>query len=123
VDRYFPSSWFSVNQVDDDDEKYFEAASNSEERKYRCLWLGHQIAAHEKWLLYDADAHQFSVAPEYEEEIEDLPAMADEANAPDMAATSRPVPLHSTSSVPSWAFAGDRENAMQTDDSEIVAAP
>ncbi|KAI0017862.1 hypothetical protein F4780DRAFT_563826 [Xylariomycetidae sp. FL0641] len=71
VHRYFPEDWFS-NQAINDDEKYFEVASMTEERRERILWVGCRIAAMGKWLLYDQNDHKFSVVPEYEREI-DLP--------------------------------------------------
>ncbi|KAK3312484.1 hypothetical protein B0H66DRAFT_525552 [Apodospora peruviana] len=71
VDMYFPSDWFSNDKIDDD-EKYFEAASMSEERKERVLYLGCRIAARGKWLRYDSESHQFSVSAQYDIEMEPL---------------------------------------------------
>ncbi|KAK3687205.1 hypothetical protein B0T22DRAFT_122049 [Podospora appendiculata] len=66
VDKYFPADWFSNDKIDDD-EKHFEVASMSEERKERVLYLGCRIAARDgKWLCYDSDSHQFSVSPQYD---------------------------------------------------------
>lgn len=75
VEKYFPSGWFSNDKIDDD-EKYFELLSMTEERKERALWLGCRIAAHDgKWLRYDSETHQFSVNPQYEVELElEMPA-------------------------------------------------
>ncbi|KAK8013435.1 hypothetical protein PG991_009028 [Apiospora marii] len=53
----------------DDDEKYFEVASMTDERKERVLWLGISIARHGKWLLYDDKSHQFSVPSRFEQGI------------------------------------------------------
>jgi hypothetical protein len=44
-----------------------------EERKERVLWLGRQIAIRGgKWLRYDSTAHIFTVAPQYDVELEGL---------------------------------------------------
>ncbi|KAK3330590.1 hypothetical protein B0H66DRAFT_468554 [Apodospora peruviana] len=70
VDKYFPNDWFSNDKIDDD-EKYFEVASMSEERKERVLYLGCRIAARDgKWLRYDSESHQFSVSAQYDIEME-----------------------------------------------------
>ncbi|KAK3693628.1 hypothetical protein B0T22DRAFT_45602 [Podospora appendiculata] len=72
VDKYFPADWFSNDKIDDD-EKYFEVASMSEERKERVLYLGCRIAARDgKWLRYDSDSHQFSVSPQYDIELDTI---------------------------------------------------
>ncbi|KAK3335454.1 hypothetical protein B0T19DRAFT_9206 [Cercophora scortea] len=72
VDKYFPSDWFSNDKIDDD-EKYFEVASMSEERKERVLYLGCRIAARDgTWLRYDSDSHQFSVSPQYDIELDSV---------------------------------------------------
>ena len=69
AEKYFPSDWFS-NDKFDDDEKYFELPSMTNERKERVLWLGISIARHGKWLVYDDNLHRFSVPPRFEQEIE-----------------------------------------------------
>jgi hypothetical protein len=72
TDRYFPDDFFTYDPQDDD-EKYMELASFYEERKERILYLGCRIAAQGgRWLRYDADAHRFSVAPEFDVELEGL---------------------------------------------------
>ncbi|KAI0125137.1 hypothetical protein BJ170DRAFT_489516 [Xylariales sp. AK1849] len=71
VDKYYPVDWFSNEKIDDD-EKYFEVASMTDERKERILWLGCRIAKHGNWLVYDEDLHQFGVVPQYEMEIESV---------------------------------------------------
>ncbi|KAK7937497.1 uncharacterized protein PG986_014365 [Apiospora aurea] len=68
ADKYFPPDWFSNNKIDDD-EKYFEVASMTDERKERVLWLGISIARHGKWLLYDDKSHQYSVPSRFEQDI------------------------------------------------------
>ncbi|KAK8106664.1 methyltransferase domain-containing protein [Apiospora kogelbergensis] len=76
ADKYFPSDWFS-NDMIDDEEKYSEVASMTDERKERILWLGVSIAQHGKWLLYDEKSHQFSVPPRFEQDVdEDMPDVA-----------------------------------------------
>lgn len=67
VDDYFPSDWFANDKVDDD-EKYFEAASMTDERKERILWLGVVLAKPGKWLVYDERMRQFSSAPRFEKD-------------------------------------------------------
>lgn len=65
VDKYFPNNWFSNGKIDDD-EKYFEMASMSEERRERILWLGYRIANHGKWLVYDDKLHKFQAGGKYQ---------------------------------------------------------
>ncbi|KAM0344031.1 hypothetical protein ACHAPU_007934 [Fusarium lateritium] len=65
---YFPNDWFRNDKIDED-EKYFELASMSEERKDRILSLGCKIAASGNWLLWDDDACQFSVPAKYNMEL------------------------------------------------------
>ncbi|KAF4989226.1 hypothetical protein FGRMN_9239 [Fusarium graminum] len=65
---YFPTDWFRNDKIDED-EKYFELASMSEERKDRILSLGCKIAASGNWLLWDVDARQFSVPTKYNMEL------------------------------------------------------
>ncbi|KAK2061359.1 hypothetical protein LY76DRAFT_682150 [Colletotrichum caudatum] len=67
VDKYYPDDWFTSKP--DDDEKYFEVASMTEERQERCLWLGCRIASSGNWLTYDKSTRQFGVAPQYDLEI------------------------------------------------------
>ncbi|KAI5860682.1 hypothetical protein GGS23DRAFT_599200 [Durotheca rogersii] len=68
VDKYFPADWFSNDKIDDD-EKYFEVASMTDDRKERVLWLGCRIAKFGSWLTYDENSHQFGVVPQYDMEI------------------------------------------------------
>ncbi|KAF3055113.1 hypothetical protein GL218_07547 [Daldinia childiae] len=76
VDKYFPNDWFSNDKIDDD-EKYFEVASMTGDRKERILWLGCRIAKFGKWLTYDETLHQFGVVSEYDTEIESITKDAD----------------------------------------------
>ncbi|KAH8743671.1 hypothetical protein F5883DRAFT_364029, partial [Diaporthe sp. PMI_573] len=59
TDKLFPSDWFTSDKVDDD-EKTFELASMTEQRKERVLWLGYHLALTGKWLTYDKQRKQFS---------------------------------------------------------------
>jgi hypothetical protein len=43
VEKYLPDGWFVTEKIDDD-EKYFELASMTEERRERVVWLGCRIA-------------------------------------------------------------------------------
>ncbi|KAK7937584.1 uncharacterized protein PG986_014452 [Apiospora aurea] len=79
ADKYFPSDWFSNDKIDDD-EKYFEVASMTDERKERVLWLGVSIARHGEWLLYDENLHRFSVPPRFEQEIDIISVDTEMAN-------------------------------------------
>ncbi|KAF4971241.1 hypothetical protein FSARC_1863 [Fusarium sarcochroum] len=72
AEDYFPNDWFRNDKVDED-EKYFELASMSEERKDRILSLGCKIATSGTWLLWDEETHQFSVPEKYDVELEDVP--------------------------------------------------
>lgn len=85
VDRYFPDGWFTRADVDDDD-KYFEIPSMTEERKERVLWLGCRIAAARdgEWLRYDAEARQFAVAPRYDVDLDGLDMPATPADSTDL---------------------------------------
>jgi len=78
ADKYYPSGWFTNDKIEDD-EKGLEAASMGEERKIRVLYLGCRIARDNKWLRYDNKAHQFSVSPEFDIEIEPVPVSTAES--------------------------------------------
>ncbi|EGU83176.1 hypothetical protein FOXB_06310 [Fusarium oxysporum f. sp. conglutinans Fo5176] len=62
---YFPNDWFQTDNIDDD-EKYFELPSASEERKDRIISLGCRIATSEKWLCWDEEGRKFSVTEKYD---------------------------------------------------------
>ncbi|KAL1866030.1 hypothetical protein Daus18300_006931 [Diaporthe australafricana] len=70
TDKLFPSDWFNSDKVDDD-EKTFELASMTEQRKERVLWLGYHLAAPGKWITYDKQSKQFSVTSEFQREYPD----------------------------------------------------
>ncbi|KAK7750030.1 hypothetical protein SLS62_008022 [Diatrype stigma] len=75
AEKYHPDGRFSNEEVDDD-EKYFEMASMSEERKERILWLGYRIATHGKWLVYDDSLHQFQPGAKYQGRTRDADMMS-----------------------------------------------
>ncbi|KAK8036660.1 hypothetical protein PG993_008643 [Apiospora rasikravindrae] len=108
ADKYFPSDWFSNDKVDDD-EKYLEVASMTDERKERILWLGVSIARHDKWLLYDEEFHRFSVPSRFEQDID-----INMSDDPDVANVSDP----SRASTPALSSAGDDaiRQAMHVDE-------
>jgi hypothetical protein len=68
VEKYFPDGWF-VTEIDDDD-KYFEVESMTEERRERVVWLGCRIANEGKWLRFDKENRRFGVNPKYEVELD-----------------------------------------------------
>ncbi|KAK4102908.1 hypothetical protein N658DRAFT_485116 [Parathielavia hyrcaniae] len=72
VEKYLPDGWFVMDEKIDDDEKYFELASMTEERRERVVWLGCRIAEREggKWLMFDKETKRFGVNPEYEVELD-----------------------------------------------------
>lgn len=75
TDGMFPESWFS--EFSDDDEKLFEFPSMAEYRRERILWLGWQLAAHERWIQYDSTGKRFKATPEFDVEYEGYNAEAD----------------------------------------------
>ncbi|KAI1077529.1 hypothetical protein F5B20DRAFT_583235 [Whalleya microplaca] len=117
VDKYFPNDWFSNDKVDDD-EKYFEVASMTDERKERILWLGCRIAKSGKWLTYDETLHKFGVPANYEMDIDNL-ITTDMMNISETAdAASRASTFNSDSTIgktPSWASGVD-DDMMDIDE-------
>jgi hypothetical protein len=69
---YFPNDWFRNDKVDED-EKYFELASMSEERKDRILSLGRRIATSGSWLTWNEDARKFWVTEKYDVPLDNIP--------------------------------------------------
>ncbi len=61
TERYFPSNWFSNDQITDDD-KWFEMPSFMDERRTRCLWLAVRIAQRADCIMYDPETRHFSPA-------------------------------------------------------------
>ncbi|KAH7120088.1 hypothetical protein B0J13DRAFT_649418 [Dactylonectria estremocensis] len=64
---YHPKDWFGEI---DEDEKYFELASMTDQRKERILYLGYKIASQGKWLTFDADSMKFGIMPAYDVKID-----------------------------------------------------
>lgn len=112
ADKYFPSDWFSNDKIDDD-EKYWEVASMTDERKERVLWLAVYIARQGKgqWLIYDDKLHQFSVPSRSEQEIDiSMSTDTDEAGT-----------LHqSRASTPSLSSAGNDTTGQTIHDDEDI---
>jgi hypothetical protein len=69
AETYLSDSFFLQSKIDDE-EKYMEVASMTEERKVRILWLAARIAERRSWLLYDKEQRQFSPAPQFEGQTE-----------------------------------------------------
>lgn len=81
VEKYFPVDWFSNEKINDE-EKYFEVPSMTEERKERILWLGCRIAEMGEWLTYDASMHHFGALPQYDIDIGIKPLVESEITTP-----------------------------------------
>lgn len=73
TDAMFPSDWFNNDKVDED-EKSFELPSMTEYRRERVLWLGWNLAAHKKWIVYDDQTKQFRATPEFHRDAHDFEA-------------------------------------------------
>ncbi|KAL0937334.1 uncharacterized protein CTRU02_207065 [Colletotrichum truncatum] len=76
VDKYYPNDWFTASKIDDE-EKYFEVPSMTDERQDRCLWLACRLASSGRHLTYDKEARQFNVTPQYDIRIANLPTVSD----------------------------------------------
>ncbi|KAI0011350.1 hypothetical protein F4779DRAFT_223317 [Xylariaceae sp. FL0662B] len=117
VDKYFPNDWFSNEKIDDD-EKYLEMASMTDDRKERILWLGCRIAKLGKWLTYDETLHEFGVTADYEQEIGNV--TIDTMNISETADTaSRTSTFNSSTTVgktTSWTPEKDDEDMMDVDE-------
>jgi len=72
TEDYYPISWFRDSKVEED-EKYFELASMTDQRKERLLWLGRRLATSGRWLTWDNETRQFGVAEPYANDAEDVP--------------------------------------------------
>jgi hypothetical protein len=88
------NGWLATEEKMDDDGKYLEVTSMTEERKKRVVWLGCRIAEKEgEWLYFDKQNRRFEVNPEYEVELDSempMPATPGESvdydKLPDVAA-------------------------------------
>lgn len=72
TEDYFPTDWFSNKKIDED-EKYFELASMTDERRRRIIWLGKKIAKSGRWLVWNEERSEFSAAKAYDIDL-DIPA-------------------------------------------------
>jgi hypothetical protein len=59
ADKYYPDTWFSNDKIDDE-EKYLEVASMTDDRKERILWLACRISEAGNWICYHSSKNQFS---------------------------------------------------------------
>jgi hypothetical protein len=62
ADGYYPEKWFANDKIDDE-EKYLEVASMTDDRKERILWLACRLASLGSWIFYDGDSRRFSTSP------------------------------------------------------------
>ncbi|CAJ2503993.1 Uu.00g113870.m01.CDS01 [Anthostomella pinea] len=119
VKHYFPKDWFSNEKIDDD-EKYFEVASMTDERKERILWLGCRVAEAGKWLTYDRTLHRFGVTSDYEKEIDAIAKDADMMNISETTDTISRTPTFASATTvgraPSWSSEKDEEDLMDLDE-------
>ena len=60
TDTYFPETWFSDAAIDDE-ERILELPSMGAPRLERILWLGHKIAAINRWISFNSVSKKFSV--------------------------------------------------------------
>lgn len=115
VDKYFPNDWFSNEKIDDD-EKYFEVASMTDERRERIIWLACRIAKHNKWLMFDETQHKFGVLPQFEKDIEITLQEAELTNLFDT--VSRTSTTGTGEKTPSTLADKEDEEMMDIDDAE-----
>ncbi|TPX07744.1 uncharacterized protein E0L32_010536 [Thyridium curvatum] len=68
TDNYFPSDWFRPDL--DEEDKAFETASMTQDRKERILWLAVRLARYRKWITYDGDIqHRFNAVAKYDMDV------------------------------------------------------
>lgn len=111
VEKYFPVDWFANEKIDDE-EKYFEVPSMTDERKERILWLGCRIAEMGNWLTYDASVHQFGVLPQYDVEIAPLAKDAEDAEMINISEVSDTMSRSPTAATPKT----EEEDGMDVDE-------
>jgi len=68
TEYFFPDTWF-LDAAIDDEERSLELPSMAAPRGERVLWLGHRIAACNRWLSYDPSSSSFTVT----QHVKDLP--------------------------------------------------
>ena len=61
ADGYYPDELFSNNKIDDE-EKFLEVPSMTDDRKERILWLARRIASAGSWIYYDSGNRKFSTS-------------------------------------------------------------
>lgn len=68
TEKLFPVDWFSNDN--DEDKTSLEFPSMTKDRAERVLWLGNNLASHERWIVYDDQTNRFSLldSPDEEEE-------------------------------------------------------
>lgn len=58
---YHPTGFFNEDHLVDEDDRTLELPSHAAPRTERCLWLGHQLATLERWLVYKSSTKEFIV--------------------------------------------------------------
>lgn len=116
TDKLFPSDWYTSDNVDDD-EKTFELASMTEQRKERVLWLGYHLALKGKWLTYDKESKQFNVTPGFQKEYSVYDASEDATLSGKEGSVSR----SSTSSSTATFDQGTESSITEKDDGDTPA--
>ncbi|PVH70137.1 hypothetical protein DL98DRAFT_578007 [Cadophora sp. DSE1049] len=61
ADGHHPEAWFENDKIDDE-EKYLEVASMTDDRKERILWLACRTASLGDWIKYDSESRMFSTS-------------------------------------------------------------
>lgn len=109
TDTLFPLDWFNNDKVDED-EKAFELSSMTEYRRERVLWLGWNLAAHEKWIVYDKQTKQFKATPDFHQDYLDFAAedatLAEQDDAMSRVSTADSTATMADDSTRSWKGGG-----------------
>jgi hypothetical protein len=87
ADGYYPDTWFSNDKIDDE-EKYLEVASMTDDRKERILWLACRLASAGSWIYYDKANRRFSTSPIEVLTLESVPPPLDSRSSTFASATS-----------------------------------
>lgn len=64
TDALFPSEWFSNHSVDEGG-RSIELPSMAADRRERVLWLGWNLAAYRRWIVYHRGMKQFRATPDF----------------------------------------------------------
>ena len=59
TEYFFPDTWF-LDAAIDDEERSFELPSMAAPRGERVSWLGHRVAAYNRWLFYNPSSKSFT---------------------------------------------------------------